>query len=535
MSDAITSNAHDVEGNKEKSLPGGSSPATPTEGIIESDAQAYSQRGAWSKVRSAYGLGMTQVALVGCSCLLCPGMFNALGGIGGGGQVDPSASSNANAALYSCFAFVSFFGGSIHNTLGTRLCLFIGACGYPLYIASFLSYNHNQNRGFVIAAGAILGICASLFWTAQGAIMLSYPTEQQKGTAFAIVWLLLNIGGVLGSAIELGISYDSTADSLGDAVYAVFLVLTFLGACSTLLLKPPSTVVRADGTNVIVPKGRDWRKEIKGVVMLLFKDPTILLLFPLFLSSNFTYTWQQQMYIARRFTLRARSLGSMLYWLAQMVAAYMFSFLLDSKRLTRRVRLMVSWVVVFVFVWVVFGACYHVQLGVTRANTDPNNPDRIPLVDLNTSAFAGGATLYFWCGFMDALIQGFAYAIMGAYSNKMAVLASLAGFYKGVQSAGAAAGFGMDSAATGLMTTLATTWGLCAGALLIMLPVLFYRITNHTTDEEEEREQINEETGANLPQPGDREGKQAKEALGQVKEEKHAGNLINDPAPVYQA
>lgn len=82
---------------------------------------------------------------------------------------------------YACFAGVSFFAGTIHNKLGTKLTLFMGACGYSLYIASFLSYNHNKNEGFVVAAGAILGVCASMFWTAQGAVMLSYPLEQDKG------------------------------------------------------------------------------------------------------------------------------------------------------------------------------------------------------------------------------------------------------------------------------------------------------------------------------------------------------------------
>jgi hypothetical protein len=29
--------------------------------------------------------------------------------------------------------------------------------------------------GFAIAAGAILGVCAGLLWTAQGSLMLAYP------------------------------------------------------------------------------------------------------------------------------------------------------------------------------------------------------------------------------------------------------------------------------------------------------------------------------------------------------------------------
>ncbi len=58
----------------------------------------------------------------------------------------------AAVALYSTFSVVSFFAGTIHNKLGSRLTLGIGALGYCLYIGSFLSYNINQNQGFVIAA-----------------------------------------------------------------------------------------------------------------------------------------------------------------------------------------------------------------------------------------------------------------------------------------------------------------------------------------------------------------------------------------------
>lgn len=63
---------------------------------------------------------------------------------------------------YGVFAGVSFFAGTIHNKLGTRLTLFLGACGYSLYIASFLCYNHTQNAGFVTAAGECKG-CRILF------------------------------------------------------------------------------------------------------------------------------------------------------------------------------------------------------------------------------------------------------------------------------------------------------------------------------------------------------------------------------------
>jgi hypothetical protein len=65
-------------------------------------------------------------------------LFNAINGLGAGGQVDSQTSANANAALYSTFAVMAFFAGSVNNLLGSRLTLIIGSTGYSLYIGSFL-------------------------------------------------------------------------------------------------------------------------------------------------------------------------------------------------------------------------------------------------------------------------------------------------------------------------------------------------------------------------------------------------------------
>jgi hypothetical protein len=84
------------------------------------------------------------------------------------GQLDATANDLANTALYSTFAVVGFFSGTFANVLGLRLTLGLGGLGYCVYVASFLSYSHTRNRGFTIFAGALLGVCAGLLWTAQG-------------------------------------------------------------------------------------------------------------------------------------------------------------------------------------------------------------------------------------------------------------------------------------------------------------------------------------------------------------------------------
>ena len=54
---------------------------------------------------------VVQVVMLGFVCFMVPGLFNALNGLGGGGQVNPSTSANANAAVYATFAGMAFFAG----------------------------------------------------------------------------------------------------------------------------------------------------------------------------------------------------------------------------------------------------------------------------------------------------------------------------------------------------------------------------------------------------------------------------------------
>lgn len=149
-----------------------------------------------------YASPPSQLVLVAFVCFLCPGMFNALGGLGGAGQVDATVANNANIALNATFSVVAFFAGSICNRIGIKLTLSLGGLGYFIYSASFLSYNHDHNGGFNIFAGALLGACAGMLWTAQGAIMMSYPPETSKGRYISWFWMIFNLGGVIGSLVS---------------------------------------------------------------------------------------------------------------------------------------------------------------------------------------------------------------------------------------------------------------------------------------------------------------------------------------------
>jgi MFS family permease len=149
-----------------------------------------------------YASPPSQLLIVSFVCFMCPGMFNALNGMGGGGLSDPKASNHANTALYSTFSVVGFFAGTFTNKLGIRTALCFGGIGYSVYIASFLSYNHTANIGFTTFAGALLGVCAGILWCAQGAIMMSYPPEESKGRYISWFWMIFNMGAVIGSLVS---------------------------------------------------------------------------------------------------------------------------------------------------------------------------------------------------------------------------------------------------------------------------------------------------------------------------------------------
>ncbi|KAI9102132.1 hypothetical protein K1719_023642 [Acacia pycnantha] len=131
-----------------------------------------------------YNSPFVQIILIGLVCFCCPGMFNALSGMGGGGQVDPTVANNSLTALYTAFAIFGILGGAIYNILGPHITLLAGCSTYVLYSGSFLYYNHYHHQAFAIIAGGLLGVGAGLLWAAQGAIMTSYPPANKKELIF---------------------------------------------------------------------------------------------------------------------------------------------------------------------------------------------------------------------------------------------------------------------------------------------------------------------------------------------------------------
>ena len=67
----------------------------------------------YTGLKAIYYEPVTQIVILATVCFMCPGLYNALSGIGGGGQVDETTQANASSALYATFAFCSFLSGYV--------------------------------------------------------------------------------------------------------------------------------------------------------------------------------------------------------------------------------------------------------------------------------------------------------------------------------------------------------------------------------------------------------------------------------------
>ncbi|KAM7261920.1 hypothetical protein ACFE04_020997 [Oxalis oulophora] len=433
------------------------------------------------KSRFRYNSPLVQVSLIGLVCFCCPGMFNALSGMGGGGQVDDTAANNANTALYTTFAVFGILGGGIYNVLGPHMTLFMGCSTYVLYAGSFLYYNHYHHQAFAIVAGAFLGIGAGLLWAGQGAIMTSYPPANRKGTYISLFWSIFNMGGVIGGLIPFFLNYHRTkAVSVNDGTYIGFMCFMTAGTLLSLAILPPSKVIRDDGSRCTKVKYSSPSTEAKEILKL-FMNWKMLLIVPAAWASNFFYSYQFNNVNGALFNLRTRGLNNVFYWGAQMIGSIGIGYVLDFSFKSRRMRGFVGIGVSALLGTAIWAGGLANQLTYSRDNTPEVKLD----FKESGSDFAGPFVLYFSYGLLDAIFQTMVYWVIGALADDSEVLSRYSGFYKGVQSAGAAVAWQIDTRKVPFLSQLIVNWSLTTIGYPLLFILVLLAVKDDTTESDD--------------------------------------------------
>ncbi|ANB15778.1 hypothetical protein AWJ20_3422 [Sugiyamaella lignohabitans] len=428
-----------------------------------------------------------QVFLISFVCFCCPGIYNALGGMGGSGQVDPTVAANATVALLSTSAISAvFFVAPLYELIGPNICVLIGGWTYALYSGSLLNYNHHQNSTFVIVSGAILGIGASFLWVPQGVIMTTYINESQKGRSIAVFWIIFNLGGTIGSLASFGLNYHSSVGTVSDFTYIAYIVIMLSGwLLGSLLLCPAAKLnykYQGERNSAVAKRyqGISLKKIIEMVKLALsiLCDWNIIFLLPMFLYANVFYSYQQNIVNGSTFNIRTRSLNGALYWFAQIFGGITMGALLDTRHLNRRKRALMGWAVLSIFGMVVWGGGYKFQLWSSKRILDGHKQD----LDFTDKQAIGPMFLYIFYGMFDALWQAYSYWIIGTKSNAPVINAILVGAYKTCQATGGAMAWRLNALGMAPMSQLALNWALTMAALVCVLPGV-YKITDSNVKE----------------------------------------------------
>lgn len=408
-------------------------------------------------------------------------MYNALGGLGGSGQVDPTVAANATVALLSTTAATAlFFVGPIFSWVGPRICFLIGGWTYALYSGSLLYFNHHDQGAFVIASGAILGVGASFIWIVQGAIMTTYVDESQKGRAIAVFWVIFNLGGGIGSLASFGLNYNSKSGTVTDSTYIALMVIMLFGWLLGVFICSPSRIRLAQLHRAVETE----KHSIKGTIKIAVQTITkwrVACMIPLFFSANVFYSYQQNNVNGLTFNIRTRSLNGALYWMAQMLGGLLIGLLLDMPWFSRGMRARIGWLVIFTTGMAIWGGGYAFQKWENARLAAGHKQD----IDYKQGSISTGPIfLYIFYGCYDALWQGFAYWLIGTESNSTARAAVLVGAYKTFQATGGAMAWRINALHASAFTQLGMNWGLCIGSLIIVLPTV-WTVADHTNVEAE--------------------------------------------------
>ncbi|KAF4675333.1 DUF895 domain membrane protein [Perkinsus chesapeaki] len=392
-----------------------------------------------------------QCRVIAAVCFACPGFFNALQGLGGAGMKSTAAANAANVALYLTFAVAGFFGGSLFNSFGVRRLEVVGSATYSLYAAmAYLAKERDSFEAYLafVLSGALLGVGAALLWTAQGAVMMSYAAPGERGQYIGEFWLVFNLGGFLGGVLQFFINYSGvqTSSSNGWTYFAFVCVMLTGTVIAAVMIVSPDRVVRSDGVPVMVSPAKTVKREILDTVAVV-QDKAMLMLAPLFLGTNFYYTYVFNCVNASMFNARSRGLNSALYWTSQMTGALAIGKLLDQSRFAARTRaLQALWLLIVVGTGVyVYGMCVEEYIIAPR-----RGDISLDLIS-DPSSSVGIIVLLVAYGLLESVLQAYCYWLLGVLAaGDTSASAKYTGFYKSAQSLGAALGWALDTPSIGI-------------------------------------------------------------------------------------
>lgn len=394
----------------------------------------------WSAGSSSFSFYRSvwfQIIVIGMIAFSGPSMWDALGGLGGGGQATPYVANAAACVTYSMLFLFCLIGGPIVNLIGLKWSLVLGTIGFPLYGAGLYCNSAFANQWFLIFGSTLSGIGGALWYVAEATIILTYPEPAQRGRMIAVWIAFRNGGSIIGGSINLALNAgNSESGSVSLKTYLVFVALMCIGFPIAFLLSHPTKVRRADGSKV----GYSKHKHSIGTEMKLLwsaiTDKRNLLLAPYFFSS-FLYIAVSGTFNGTYFSVRSRALSSLTSALGGIVGSFALGALLDNQRLSMNLRAKLG----FAIVMVLCGASY-IWLAIVQGIYLKNPPSGL---DWSEANWARGGLIYLFINTFGQMGQNYIYWLLSAFLSDTQSNARHGGVFRSIEAAGQAISYGVES------------------------------------------------------------------------------------------
>eukprot|EP01055_Gregarina_sp_Pseudo9_P000015 Gregarina_sp_Pseudo_9__14@NODE_100_length_4287_cov_62_735876_g92_i0_p2_GENE_NODE_100_length_4287_cov_62_735876_g92_i0NODE_100_length_4287_cov_62_735876_g92_i0_p2_ORF_typecomplete_len494_score85_37MFS_1/PF07690_16/3_6e20MFS_1/PF07690_16/8_5e02UNC93/PF05978_16/5_8e09UNC93/PF05978_16/7_6e03UNC93/PF05978_16/5_1e03MFS_2/PF13347_6/43MFS_2/PF13347_6/2_2e07MFS_2/PF13347_6/72TLC/PF03219_14/5_5TLC/PF03219_14/0_27TLC/PF03219_14/3_8e03TLC/PF03219_14/1_1e03_NODE_100_length_4287_cov_62_735876_g92_i026904171 len=261
------------------------------------------------------------------------GMWNALNALGNLGTSDPDMAHTANITNYFGVVVAGIFAGSAVNLFGMKLVSLVGLTLTALLLLSFFGYAYFQLWPlWVVGLVAAVQACGDVgFLASLGSCLVLYPTEKERSRYLTIFFIISNLGGVVGAAMAMGLSWNSaSSDGEGGLPWTSYLAVCCISAATILpawWICDVKKTRRSDGSTVRADI-ETWRQEVAGLKSGL-TDWNTYLLSVLFLCNLwhevFLYSWVN----GQVFNVRSRAINSGVYYLARIFASLLFEVVAD--------------------------------------------------------------------------------------------------------------------------------------------------------------------------------------------------------------
>lgn len=391
-------------------------------------SELQQSKGCWQSV-------YTQVLIMGFIAFGLPGAFNGILGLKSG--VPASYNTAGDAILYFTFAFGSLVTPALTCKFGPRTMMFAGGCLYGLFSLSLLLANPKVQVTppvFVTIAAGMLGFGAAMFWAGNGAMLLSYPTENLKASYFGTFWVIFNLGSFVGGIQTYLTNLNAEGVTAAPISIIIYVIVNVIGCGLVWTLQPLESVVRADGTKCPKMEPGNVGQELRGMLKMMTFKPVLALL-PLFLYSNWFYSFQLTTFNESVFGAAGAGLSEALYWGAQMVGAKMLACLLDARSMSSGRRAWVSIVASTILITIGWSWGYQATISYGIDQGKKHN------LQWNDSRGINAMLLMFFWGYCDALVQTWSYWVMTQLYSSPEDFARVVGIFKFAQSLGSCISF----------------------------------------------------------------------------------------------